>query len=66
VHDLNEVFVFVTVVDQKGFSSASRALKLPKSSVSPYNSARRRGVFADVRLRRIKLCKYPLCIVRKT
>jgi DNA-binding transcriptional LysR family regulator len=36
VRDLNEVFVFVTVVDQKGFSSASRALKLPKSSVSRY------------------------------
>jgi hypothetical protein len=30
VRDLNEVFVFVTVVDQKGFSSASCALKLPK------------------------------------
>ena len=30
MRDLNEVFVFVTVVDQKGFSSASCALKLPK------------------------------------
>src|SRR6478672_2949399 len=36
VRDLNEVYVFAMVVEQKGFSAAARTLKLPKSSISRY------------------------------
>ena len=36
MRDLNEVYVFAMVVDQKGFSAAARTLKLPKSSISRY------------------------------
>src|SRR5256885_17037914 len=32
--DLNRVAIFVRVVDERGFTAASRALGLPKSSVS--------------------------------
>jgi DNA-binding transcriptional LysR family regulator len=34
MHDLNDLTFFVTVVEQKGFSAASRVLSLPKSTVS--------------------------------
>jgi DNA-binding transcriptional LysR family regulator len=34
MHDLNNLTFFVTVVEQKGFSAASRVLSLPKSTVS--------------------------------
>ena len=33
-HDLNDILVFSTVVEQNGFSAAGRALHQPKSSVS--------------------------------
>ena len=36
MRDLNEVYVFAMVVEQNGFSSAARTLRLPKSSVSRY------------------------------
>lgn len=32
--DLNDLYFFVQVVEKKGFSAASRALKVPKSSIS--------------------------------
>src|ERR1700681_3501408 len=32
--DLNELYLFVQVVERKGFASAGRALNLPKSTVS--------------------------------
>ena len=36
MRDLNELYVFATVVEQNGFSAAARTLKLPKSSISRY------------------------------
>jgi hypothetical protein len=34
MHDMNDVQFFAAVVENQGFSAASRALNLPKSSVS--------------------------------
>jgi DNA-binding transcriptional LysR family regulator len=38
MQDLNDIALFVAVVEQKGFSAASRALSLPKSTVSRHIS----------------------------
>jgi DNA-binding transcriptional LysR family regulator len=38
VQDLNDLTFFVTVVEQRGFSAASRALNVPKSTVSRHIS----------------------------